>query len=287
MASPPYMTVWVADWTADTQHLSCEQDGAYWRLIRAMWRAHGFLPNEPAKLAHVVGLSTKKWLAISDDVLDFFEVDGDHLTHGKLKETLISVSQKSAERVAAGAKGGRAKALKRKEAILANAKDLPSSLPEQTPSISDVKYHTTPLNAREAVDDWPDGKAKDHARLLYEAANTVYLDPSRSHGLVGSEGRLHRWREAGASWEHDVLPTVTGKMQGKRSAVSSWDYFDAAIGESIAANRRALTIPEHDDVHRPRPDRPENAHDRRARAALDVLDELGYGPNGRGEGAGG
>ena len=137
MAAPPYMQVWIADWTADVQHLSCEQDGAYWRLIRAMWRNHGSLQNDARKLAHIAGLSPKKWAAICDDVLAFFEVDGDFLRHGKLTETLISVSQKSAERSAAGAKGGAAKALKTKEPALANA----TVLPEQTPSISDFRDH--------------------------------------------------------------------------------------------------------------------------------------------------
>lgn len=267
MAAPPYMTVWIADWTADTQHLSCEQDGAYWRLVRAMWRAHGYLPNNPRKLSQIAGVSLKKWNTIGDDVLDFFEVEGDHLIHKRVHETLRSVSLTSSKRVDAGAKGGRAKALKDKERALANA----TILPEQTPSISDVRYNNS--TTREREDDWPDGKPLDHARLICEAAATVHLDLARSPGLVQSLGRLDRWRKEGASWEHDVLPVITGRMAGRRSAITTWSYFDAAIGESIAANAAALTIPEHTNVDRPDHRRAENPHDARRRAHLELLAE--------------
>lgn len=285
MASPPYMSVWVADWTADTQHLSCEQDGAYWRLIRALWRAHGVLPNDERKLAHIVGLSVKKWRAIAPDVMAFFEVDQGGVQHEKLTKTLISVAQMSEDRSVAGAKGGRAKALKMHEARLAIASGLPPVLPQQTASISDVKYQTAADATREG-DDWPAGKPLDHASLIVSEANTVYLDTAREPGLIQTLGRLHAWRRDGASWQHDILPVIT-TMAGKLSRpVKSWAYFDAAIGESIAANRRALTIPEHDHVNRPDPARPASGHDSRRRGALEALDLLERGDVGR-EGDGG
>lgn len=94
------------------------------------------------------------------------------------------------------------------------------------------------------VSDWPEGDARRHAELLSQAANTIRLDPSRQPGLTTTLGRLAAWRRDGASWEHDVLPVVTAIAAKRGPPIASWKFFDAAIAQSIADNRQALTIPE-------------------------------------------
>lgn len=99
--------------------------------------------------------------------------------------------------------------------------------------------------ARErASDDWPEGKARDHAKLLVETVASPRLDPSKSPGLVTTMGRLEAWKRDGASWEHDVVPVVTALCAKQRGPVSTWKFFDQAIARSIADNRAALEIPE-------------------------------------------
>lgn len=93
-------------------------------------------------------------------------------------------------------------------------------------------------------DDWPSGKADHHAKLLVEAVASPWLDPNKSPDLVTTRGRVAAWKRDGASWEHDVLPVVTGLCANRRGRVSSWKFFDAAICRSIAENRAALEIPE-------------------------------------------
>jgi hypothetical protein len=90
-------------------------------------------------------------------------------------------------------------------------------------------------------DDWPKG---DLLRLLVEAADSPRLDPQKSDRLVLSAGRITAWRRDGASWLHDVLPTVTAISRQRGQPIGTWTYFDKAIAQSIADNRRALTIPE-------------------------------------------
>ena len=123
--------------------------------------------------------------------------------------------------------------------------------------------------------EWPAGKPLDHAKLLVEACGTAYLDTAREPGLIQTLGRLHAWQRDGASWEHDVVPVVTALVGKARRPVKSWAYFDEAIADSIAANRRALDIPEHDDVQRPDPRQRSNPHDDRRRAHLELLAEQG------------
>lgn len=97
-------------------------------------------------------------------------------------------------------------------------------------------------------DDWPE--AKDLAKLLIETVASPRLDPDKSLGLPLTAGRLTAWRQAGASWEFDVVPVVTALCAKQRTLVSTWKFFDAAIARSIADNRAALEIPEAGRAHR-------------------------------------
>ena len=93
-------------------------------------------------------------------------------------------------------------------------------------------------------DDWPDGKATDHTRMIVEAVASPWLDPAKSPDLITTAGRFVAWRKAGASWEHDVVAVIRGLCANRRSRVASWKFFDDAIARSISENRAALAIPE-------------------------------------------
>lgn len=91
------------------------------------------------------------------------------------------------------------------------------------------------------TDDWPKG---DHCRRLVEEVASPRLDPTKSPGLIVTAGRIEAWRREGASWVHDVVPVVTGLCAGQRSLISTWKFFDQAMGRAIADNRRDLELPE-------------------------------------------
>lgn len=114
MSAPPYMPVFIADYTSDVQALTCEQDGAYWRLLRAMWRAGGKLPNVSRKLALIVGLSEERWAEIGSDVLELFQHQGGQLVHKRLSAEYQKASSKSLAKSESGRRGGLAKANKNK-----------------------------------------------------------------------------------------------------------------------------------------------------------------------------
>ncbi|MDW9415169.1 DUF1376 domain-containing protein [Sinorhizobium meliloti] len=130
MSERPFMQLYVSDFIGDTLHLSTEQIGAYMLLLMAMWNAGGRLPNDDAKLARVVRMSVKKWKAIEDDLLGFFDVTDGEIYHNRLTKELQKSERKSQLRADAGAKGGSSKALKDKEAHLANASVLPQHSPD-------------------------------------------------------------------------------------------------------------------------------------------------------------
>jgi hypothetical protein len=93
-----------------------------------------------------------------------------------------------------------------------------------------------------AFDDWPK-PIPAWSHQLVEAVASPRLDPNKSLGLNTTAGRLAAWKAAGASWEHDVLPVVTALCAKQRTPISTWKFFDNAIGRSIADNRAALEIP--------------------------------------------
>ncbi|WP_443216743.1 YdaU family protein [Rhizobium sp. Root1203] len=129
------MQLYVSDFIGDTLQLSTEQIGAYMLLLMAMWNAGGRLPSDEAKLARITRMSVKKWKAIADDLMSFFDIDSDSIRHNRLTKELEKSESKSQSRSSAGEAGGRAKALKDKEARLANAMLEPQHLPDTITSL--------------------------------------------------------------------------------------------------------------------------------------------------------
>lgn len=135
MSTQPFIQFYVADYMADTRHLTTEQHGAYLLILMTMWKAGATLPNDAKKLARIAGVTPRRWHLIWCDLAPFFTVEGDTITQKRLLRDYQEVAQKLAKRSAAGSLGGKAKALNEKEARLASASVLPchSSEPEPEP----------------------------------------------------------------------------------------------------------------------------------------------------------
>lgn len=158
MSERPFMQLYVSDFIGDTLHLSTEQIGAYMLLLMAMWNAGGKLPADDAKLARVTRMSLKKWNAISGDMMSFFDIADGSISHHRLTKELQKSESKSQSRASAGAAGGNAKALKDKEARVANATPEPQHLPDtitRESSSSLRSEETRELKAEFDSDFWP------------------------------------------------------------------------------------------------------------------------------------
>lgn len=135
----------------------------------------------------------------------------------------------------------------------------------QTPQPPTHTHEGVTTQAREGIapetaTDWPERPIE----ALVAAVASPWLDPTKSPGLITTAGEVSRWRRDGASWEHDVLPVVTGLCAKVRRQITTWRYFEPAIVQAIADNRRALEIPEasHERHH----NRPTSAADARRAA---------------------
>jgi uncharacterized protein YdaU (DUF1376 family) len=219
MSERPFMQLYVSDFVGDTMHLSTEQIGAYMLLLMAMWNAGGKLPADDQKLARVVRMSVKKWKAISADLMSFFDEDGESICHHRLTKELQKSESKSQSRASAGAKGGAAKALKDKDAGVANASRLPQHLP-------DTRNHIAASQQR----------APDLVDRLAEAAG---IRGNLPPGLA-FPGEIIGLMQAGFDLDADILPAIRARPNSK---VRSWAYFVPQIREAAERKSGAASIP--------------------------------------------
>ena len=112
MAGKPdsWMPLYVSDWDADTAHLSCEEDGAYGRLIRFYWR-NGPPADSDAVLARIVREPVPTWRRIRPALVPFFIIDGGKWTHRRVDAELTEVRERYERRSSAN----RANVQKRKD----------------------------------------------------------------------------------------------------------------------------------------------------------------------------
>jgi len=101
MSATPWMPLYVADYLADTGHLSTDEHGAYLLLIMHYWRTGG-LPDDDSRLASITRLGGKRWLKVSQTVRDFFHAENGTLTHKRIDLELAKALKIRDIRVAGG-----------------------------------------------------------------------------------------------------------------------------------------------------------------------------------------
>lgn len=102
MAALPYIQLYVADYLADTAHLTAAQNGAYLLLIFNYWQRGKPLDNRNERLANVARMSNEEWQQNKEIIADFFVVDGDTWHHTRIDADLDEVLKKSTKSSAAG-----------------------------------------------------------------------------------------------------------------------------------------------------------------------------------------
>lgn len=168
--SRPWMPLYVADYLADTGHLSTRQHGAYLLLIMHYWQKGG-LPQDERALARIARLTAAEWRTDFEAIAELFE---EGWRHKRIDAELAKTAKISSKRKEAGKAGAKARYGKR----LANATDLPKQTEQQTHRQSQSQSHTeeqsdyeknpAPARAREA-----DGESEKA-----EASGAVACSPS-------------------------------------------------------------------------------------------------------------
>lgn len=107
--SRPWMPLYVADFVADTMHLSRQNRGSYMSLICHYWR-HGGLPNDLALLQQIAGTTPEEWNIDGAVLASFFTITNKGWIHKRIEKELQDAENKYERRRASGKLGGQKKA---------------------------------------------------------------------------------------------------------------------------------------------------------------------------------
>jgi uncharacterized protein YdaU (DUF1376 family) len=99
------MPLYVADYKADTAHLSCAEHGAYLLLIMHYWQ-RGSLPDDDSRLAKIASASPSQWAQMKPVIAEFFKPGW---VHERVAKELSEAKRISESRSQAGKNGARAK----------------------------------------------------------------------------------------------------------------------------------------------------------------------------------
>jgi uncharacterized protein YdaU (DUF1376 family) len=104
MTSRPWMPLYIADYIADTRHLTTLQHGAYLLLIMEYWKK-GKLPASDREKATICVTDRRTWRRIKPVLQAMF--DGPDWRHARIDKELKKVYEISLKRSVYGSKGGR------------------------------------------------------------------------------------------------------------------------------------------------------------------------------------
>lgn len=109
MAALPYMPLYVADYLADTAHLTALENGAYLLLIMNYWQRGKPLTSDDSRLARIARLTDVEWKSVKPALQELFICDDEQWSHRRIESELAKVEDKSQK----AAKAGRASAQRR------------------------------------------------------------------------------------------------------------------------------------------------------------------------------
>lgn len=212
--SRPWMPLYVADYLADTMHLTGAEHGAYLLLIMHYWQK-GSLPNDDRKLASIARALPEQWSSMRGTIAEFF---GPDWTHARIDAELKSAREAYERRASAGRSGGKAKS---------GAKQCSSNAKA---GLKQSQSHTETTPSGVVRDATPGNDLDRLSSRLCEAADGK-MNPTSA--LV--VGPVLEMIAQGVDLETDILPAIKA-TSSRLSRTVDLKYFIGPIRD--AYNRR-------------------------------------------------
>lgn len=229
MSNRAWMPLHIADYLADTGHLTATEHGAYLLMIMHYWQ-NGSLPANERVIARIAKLTVDQWEDSRDILAMLFGPDWSH----KRIDAELSKADEIIEkrRSAAEARHGKGK----KQTKDANAMHVQSKSSDTgVPPLTNNLFATASDEAA-ASGAGPDLDPAVLESKLRDAAG----EKMQPHGgfVVGPVMELVR---LGADIDLDVLPTIRAVSARMNRPARSWDYFVPAIQEAMDRRKAAAT----------------------------------------------
>lgn len=191
------MKLWISDFIGDTFDLDDAETGAYLLLIMALWQKGGSLPDDE-KILKRIARSGRRWSIVWAKIRPFFTIENGVLSQKRVTLELHESDAKRRANSQSGERGGRAKALKDKEARVANAmaNAMANAIASHSHSQKEErKSSDTIVSATEnrGETDGNSGSEQDIFRLGVDFLTLKGSTETRARSLVA------RWRKATGS----------------------------------------------------------------------------------------
>lgn len=134
MKDGPSFQIYAADLYVDTNEWTCEEVGAYTRLLMSEW-VNGDLPSDPSRLARITGQNQKQFQKVVSQIMKKFKLNGNNrLINLRLEETRLN-QRKYREKQSLRASSGWMKRNATADTT-AYAEPMPDSMPDDCSSSS-------------------------------------------------------------------------------------------------------------------------------------------------------
>jgi len=256
----PILPLWVTKYEGKCAHLTLEEDGAHTRLLRLCWQTPGCtIPTDPVWIARRMRVDLPTYERVVGPILaEFFVVANGRWQSLRLLAEYERATRKTDARKQAGAKGGKAKALKTGKSQPSNAtvlpeqtlsKTLPSTISISTEEKEEAKASSKKTAQKTRLaDDWalPRDWVADAFAVAAKAKQTIteleienesdgFRDYSHSKSV-----KHENWRAAWRNWIRNYIkwrkpghaPGRDGPRANGQHGVSS--IADAAIRRHFA-----------------------------------------------------
>ena len=233
--SRPWMPLYVADYLADTMHLSTAQHGAYLLLIMHYWRA-GSLPQDDETLARIVRATAAEWSSMRPTISALFD---DGWRHKRIERELDEADTITTARRHAGLSSAR----KRRASNSTNDEQEPNKPPNKTPTNGQLSQPQPQsqdgmIDARaRAKSSFTEG-SKQLADAFWKALgfnNPIEIPPE----FAGVDYRAVEWERAG--WTVELVSS-----QAKRLALDQplkpLTYFEKVFATAYAKQIAPLPV---------------------------------------------
>lgn len=224
----PWMPLYIAEYLADTGHLSAAEHGAYMLMIMHYWQKDG-LPSDEKQLARICRMSPEEWRESRDTLASFF---GDHWSHSRIDAEIAHAEAIIGKRKAAAEQMHNNRAAKADANAHANAEQMQthagvsvsvSSLNKEpqskrvsaTPSPDEAQFQRFLLACPKRQGSNPHGKARERffRAVRVDGADRIIAAADRwkaQEQKLGNEGtryvpQMEVWLNK-AEWR-DVDPT--------------------------------------------------------------------------------
>lgn len=217
------MPLYIADYLADTAHLSAAEHGAYLLLIMHYFR-NGELPKDDKKLQRISRMTAREWEASRETIAAFFDADW---KHKRIENEIDKSLRKSHARATSGSRGGHAKSLKNKEAALANATILLQQTGKQN---DDFALASSSLSHTELVRE-----NNQHTDLNYLLSDFESDDAKSIDKIEGVDRPVKTRKTYSEAFEQFWNAYPTDKMMSKSNASKQFTKLSPEDRQAVIA----------------------------------------------------